>query len=55
MGKIKELVMEVEDMLLNGYDIEDVSIILGMPIEEVERISKSLFDTDSNENYEPEF
>lgn len=36
MGKIKELAIEIEDMLLNGYDAEDVSLILGVDIKLVQ-------------------
>jgi hypothetical protein len=54
MGKMKELVMEAEDMLINGYDIDDVSLILGLPIKAVKEISDRVIGAKQNGDYETE-
>lgn len=31
MAKIKDLVVQIQDMALNGYDAEDIAMILDVP------------------------
>lgn len=31
MGKIKDLAVQIQDMALNGYDAEDIAMILDVP------------------------
>ena len=31
MGKIKDLMVQIQDMALNGYDAEDIAMILDVP------------------------
>lgn len=31
MGQIKDLVVKIQDMALNGYDAEDIALILEVP------------------------
>jgi hypothetical protein len=51
MGKIKELVLEIQDLLLNGYDVEGISLILDVPIDVVEQIEKDLCQEQPNDDY----
>lgn len=51
MGKIKELVMEIQDLLLNGYDTEGISLILDVPIDVVEQVEKDLCEQHPNDDY----
>ena len=32
MGKFKDLSMDIEDMILNGYSYDDIALILEIPI-----------------------
>ena len=48
MGRVKDLFNEIVDMSNNGYDAEDISVVLSVPIDEVERILKSLNDTNAD-------
>jgi len=38
MGKMKDLALSVEDMINNGYDFEDISVILGVPLDTIKSI-----------------
>lgn len=40
MGKMKEMYTEIADMLENGYDADDISVILGVPIDYVTEVAK---------------
>ena len=31
MSKLKDLVIQIQDMALNGYDAEDIAVILDVP------------------------
>ena len=31
MSKVKDLVVQIQDMALNGYDAEDIAMILDVP------------------------
>ena len=31
MGQIKDLMVQIQDMALNGYDAEDIALILDVP------------------------
>ena len=33
MGKMKDLAMSIDEMLSNGYDVEDIALILEVDIE----------------------
>lgn len=57
MGKMKEFAMSVEDMVNNGYDFEDISIILNVPLETIKTIFKDMDESielsyDSPERWE---
>ena len=42
MGKMKQILFDIEDMLLNGYDADDVSLILDVDIKIVKDVIKDL-------------
>jgi hypothetical protein len=42
MGKMKELYMNIEDMINNGYDFEDISAILGVPLDVIKNKFKDM-------------
>jgi|GEM_PF-3184476 len=42
MGKFKELYITIEDMLLNGYDHEDISNILGVSRETIRQVEGTI-------------
>lgn len=44
MGKMKNLMMDIEDMLANGYDAEEIAVILGCDIKEVLAVAKMVDD-----------
>jgi hypothetical protein len=37
MGRMKELAMSIDEMLMNGYDVEDIALILEVDIELVKQ------------------
>ena len=39
---MKELYMNVEDMINNGYDFEDISVILGVPLDTIKEAFKDM-------------
>ena len=53
MGKMKEVVDKIEDLLDNGYDAEDIALIVGVDVSVVEQVKKNLgIESDSDqENY----
>lgn len=48
MGRMKDFVNEIIDMFHNGYDAEDISIILDIPINQVEYILQDFDNTETN-------
>ena len=40
MGRMSELHIEISEMLENGYDNEDISVILGVPLDWVSSVTK---------------
>lgn len=44
MAKMKELMIDIQDMLENGYDAEEIAAVLGCSIEDVKAVA----------GYEPE-
>jgi hypothetical protein len=42
MGKMKELYMNIEDMINNGYDFEDISAITGVPLDTIKDVFKEM-------------
>jgi len=42
MGKMKELYMNIEDMINNGYDFEDISAILGVSLDVIKNKFKDM-------------
>jgi len=36
-GRMKELAMSIDEMLMNGYDVEDIALILEVDIELVKQ------------------
>lgn len=41
MSKMSEMYIEIAEMLENGYDAEDTSLILGVPIDWVHTVAKN--------------
>ncbi len=41
MGKMKDLYIEIAEMLENGYDTDDISVILGVPLDYVTEVEKN--------------
>ncbi len=41
MGKMKDLYFEIAEMLENGYDADDISVILGVPLDYVTEVEKN--------------
>lgn len=50
MGKMSDLDLEIRDMLENGYDAEDISIILEVPQSWVYEIFGEIENDYSNQN-----
>lgn len=48
MGRVKDLYNEILDMYLNGYDAEDIAVVLSVPQDEVEKIMESLDQPSAN-------
>jgi hypothetical protein len=42
MGKIKEKLAAIQEYLENGYDAEDISMILDVPLEWVQEAAKQM-------------
>ena len=42
MGKMKEMYTNIQDMILNGYDHEDISAILGVPREMIKEVDNTM-------------
>jgi hypothetical protein len=47
MGKIKEMAMDIEQMLIDGHSPEDVANSFGIPLKSVLVIEEQLFFDDS--------
>ena len=41
MSKMSEMYIEIAEMLENGYDADDISVILGVPIDWVQTVAKN--------------
>jgi hypothetical protein len=41
MSKMSELHIEICEMLENGYDADDISVILGVPLDWVTNVAKN--------------
>ena len=48
MGRTKDLFNEIVDMFNNGYDAEDIAVVLNVPIDEVESILDNLNNPSAN-------
>jgi hypothetical protein len=48
MGRTKDLFNEIVDMFNNGYDAEDIAVVLNVPIDEVENVLDSLNNPSAN-------
>jgi len=48
MGRSKDLFNEIVDMFNNGYDAEDIAVVLNVPIDEVESILDNLNNPSAN-------
>lgn len=46
MGKIKDLAVQIQDMALNGYDAEDIALILDVPKSWVYEATNMVDDSD---------
>jgi hypothetical protein len=42
MGKVKALYTDIQDMILNGYDHEDISTILGVPRDLIKELDNTM-------------
>ena len=56
MGKLKDLVVEIQDLYINGYDAEDIAAILNVSIawvyEAVQELDDSAYDGQPDEAQE---
>ena len=46
MSKMKDLVIQIQDMAMNGYDAEDIAMILDVPLSWVEEACGMVDDSD---------
>jgi hypothetical protein len=46
MGKMKELVIDIQEMITNGYDHGDICLILGCNIKDVKAASEMMGEID---------
>ena len=51
MGKIKDLMVQIQDMALNGYDAEDIALILNVPRSWV---NEAVFDDSAYSDGQPD-
>lgn len=42
MGKMKDVLEKIEDLLENGYDDEDIALIVGVDVSIVEQVKTKL-------------
>lgn len=49
MGKIKDLMVQIQDMALNGYDAEDIAMILDVPRAWVTEAVAAVDDSEYND------
>lgn len=49
MGKIKEKLIDIQDMAMNGYDAEDIAMILDVPRAWVDEAITMIDDSDYND------
>ena len=42
MGKLKGMYTDIQDMILNGYDHEDISVILGVSKEMIKEVDNTI-------------
>lgn len=47
MGKLKEMVMDIEQMLIDGHSPEEVANSFGIPLKDVLAVEERLFFDDS--------
>jgi len=47
-GRMKELAMSIDEMLMNGYDVEDIALILEVDIKLVQDCAKTLGHTEND-------
>ena len=48
MGRMKDIATDIEEMLSNGYDIEDIALILEVDIKLVQDCAKTLGYTEND-------
>ena len=48
MGRTKDMFNEIVDMFNNGYDAEDIAVVLNVPIDEVENVLDILNNPSAN-------
>jgi len=48
MGRSKDLFNEIIDMFNNGYDAEDIAVVLNVPQDDVESILENLNTPSAN-------
>jgi hypothetical protein len=54
MGKIKDLMVQIQDMALNGYDAEDIALILDVPQSWVYEVVGMADDSDYDYDGQPD-
>lgn len=52
MGKIKELLIDIEEMLLRGDDPQKIADTLGIPLKQVLQFEEDMTYNDSDFDYE---
>ena len=50
MSKMSEMYIEIAEMLENGYDADDISVILDVPIDWVQTVAKNTESTACQDN-----
>jgi hypothetical protein len=48
MGRMKDIAMDIEEMLTNGYDVEDIAMILEINIDMVKDCAKTIGHTEND-------
>jgi hypothetical protein len=52
MGKMKELLIDIEQMLIDGYEPQEVANTFGIPLKDVLAVEERMFFDDSDFDHE---
>lgn len=52
MGKMKELMIDIEQMLIGGHPPQDIANTLGIPLKDVLAVEERMFFDDSDFDHE---